>query len=719
MNRSFSVMAAYTQSTVDLTGAGDPVQVPMAGVSAQFFDVLGVTPAKGRTFAPNEDMLGQHLVVVVSHRLWQQQFGSDPALVGRTIIVNGVPQQVVGILGSDFEFPGEPTDIWAPLVLRGGPVAPPRALHNLQVFARLRSDVPLESAQAEMLRIGDELASTYRENVGHGPRVVSLRENTVAPARLGLLIVMSAVAFLLLIACTNVANLLLAASAGRRHELAIRAAIGAARARLLRQSLTESVVLSVGGGVLGLVVAWMTLRLLVVETPPALRGVGLERAQLDIPVLLFMTAVCFVTAILAGLLPAWQAARTDPGDPLRAVGGRSPLALRRVVRLALIGGQVALTVMLLIGAGLMTRTFVRVVSQPAGLETTGRLTVNLRLPRLRYPDRDALRRARRALDERFETIPGVLAFGANNNLPLTGSDSRQGITVEGLQRVPGDAPVRAHMRIVSPGYFAAAGIALRDGRTFRSSDDERSPLVVVINDTMARRYWPGQSAIGKRMRFNNEQEPWREVVGVIHDVKHWGLDADVNPELYMPHDQQPSATLSYVLHTSGDPLALVPVVDAHVKSVDPNLPIGSVRTFDAIAARSMAARRWSALMLGVFALIGMVLAAAGIYGVMSHLVALRTSEISIRLSLGAEPAAVLRQVMGEAVVNAGAGVMLGLFGGLVAARLLQALLFQVEPFDALTFGSAVVVAILTAVCAALSPAVRAMRTDPVQALRQS
>jgi putative ABC transport system permease protein len=275
------------------------------------------------------------------------------------------------------------------------------------------------------------------------------------------------------------------------------------------------------------------------------------------------------------------------------------------------------------------------------------------------------------------------------------------------------------MRIVSPGYFAAAGIALSNGRTFRSSDDERAPLVVVINDTMARRYWPGQSPIGKRMRFNAEQEPWREVVGVIHDVKHWGLDAEVNPELYMPHDQQPSATLSYVLHTSGDPLAIVPVIEAHVKTVDPNLPIGSVRTFDSVAAHSMAARRWSALMLGVFALIGIVLAAAGIYGVMSHLVALRTGEISIRLSLGAEPAAVLRQVMGEAVVNASVGVVLGLFGGLVAARLLQTLLFQVQPFDALTFGGAVVVVVVMAMCAALAPAVRAMRTDPVQALRQS
>jgi putative ABC transport system permease protein len=718
MSRSFAAMAAYTDGPVDLTGAGDPVQVPLASVTARFFEVLGVTPASGRTFNPDEDTSSQHRVVVISHRLWQQRFGGDAGMVGRSIVANGIPHQVVGILRADFEFPGEPVDIWAPLVLRGGPNAPPRALHNLDVYARLRPGVSLERAQAEMKAIGDELSSTYRENAGHGPRVVSLRENIVAPARQGLLLVMSAVAFLLLIACTNVANLLLASSAGRRHELAIRAAIGAARARLLRQSLTESGLLSLCGGVLGIFVAWVTLRLLIVETPPALRGVGLDRARLDLPVLAFTALASCVATVLAGLLPAWQVARTEPADPLRAGGGRSPLTLRRAVRVTLIGGQVALTVMLLIAAGLLTRTFVRVLAQPAGIETAGRLTVNLTLPRARYPDRDALRRARRAIDERFATMPGVVAFGANNNLPLTGSDSRQGITVEGFQRVPGDAPVRAHMRIVSSGYFAAAGIKLRDGRTFESSDDERAPLVVVINDTMARRYWPGQSPLGRRVRFNNEQEPWREVIGVIEDVKHWGLDAEVNPELYMPHDQQPSATLSYVLHVSGDPLAIVPAVDAHVKAFDPNLPLGSVRTFDDVAARSTAQRRWSALMLGVFAVIGIVLAAAGIYGVMSHLVVLRTGEIGIRLSLGAKPATVLRQVLGEAVINTGAGITVGLMGGLVAARLLKALLYQVEPYDLGTFAGAVAVVLVMAVCAALLPALGAMRTDPVQALRQ-
>jgi putative ABC transport system permease protein len=587
------------------------------------------------------------------------------------------------------------------------------------VYARLKGGVSLEAARAEMTRIGERLSATYSENVGHGPNVVSLRDQTVGPARSGLLIVMSAVLFVMLIACTNVANLLLARSAGRRQELAIRAAVGAARGRLLRQSLTESLLLAVIGGTLGLVVAWWTLQLLVLETPPALRGVGLDRARLDLQVLLFTAFICVLTACVAGALPAWQVSRTQPADPLRATASRSPLALRRGVRMTLIGGEVALTVLLLIGAGLMTRTFVRVLSQPAGIDTANRLTVNLTLPRLRYPDREALVRARRALDERLASIPGVFAAGANNNLPLTGSDARQGITVEGFQRTPGDAPVRAHLRIVTGGYFQAAGMVLRDGREFTASDDSRAPFVIVINETMARRYWPGQSPLGKRMRFNGENEPWRQVVGIVRDVKHWGLDSDVNPELYMPHEQQPSATLTYVLHTAGDPMSIVPAVAAHVKAVDPDLPLGSIRTFDDIAARSMAARRWSALLLGVFAALGIVLAGAGIYAVMSHLVSLRAGEISIRLSLGARPAAVLRQVLADAMLNTVVGVGCGLVAAVAGARMLQSLLFEVEPVDPLTFIAAAVFVVVMATMAALAPALRAMRIDPLQALRQS
>jgi predicted permease len=314
----------------------------------------------------------------------------------------------------------------------------------------------------------------------------------------------------------------------------------------------------------------------------------------------------------------------------------------------------------------------------------------------------------------------VLAVGATSNLPFTDSDSRQGITVDGFERRAGDSPVRAHTRSVTPGYFSAAGIVLREGRLLGPADDERAPLVAVVNETMARRYWLGQSAIGKRIRLNAPGEsPWREVVGVVRDVKHWGLDRDVSPEMYMPHEQLPVATLSYVFHTAGDPVNIVNAVAAHVKSVDADLPLGTVRSFDDVAARSTAARRWSALLLGVFAALGIALAAAGIYGVMSHLVSLRTGEIGIRLTLGAAPGMVLRQVIGEAMLNTSVGLGVGLLAGLGAARLLQSLLFEIKPADPLTFAGAAAVVIVMATLAALAPALRAMRVDPVQTLRQS
>jgi putative ABC transport system permease protein len=716
LSQSFSQLAGYSATTADLTGLGDPVQVPTAVVTAAFFDVLGVRAIHGRTFAPGEDTPGRHRVVLISHPLWQQRFGGAADAVGRTVQLNGIAHQVIGVMPRTFEFPGETADIWQPLVLQSG-TPPPRAAHFLSVYGRLKPGVSVESARAEMDRIGEDLARAYpTESRGHGAHVVPLREEIVGPARAGLLVVMSAVAFLLLIACTNVANLLLARGASRRREMAIRTAVGAARARLLRQTLTESLVLAILGGAAGLVIAWWAVELLVAETPPALRAVGMERATLDAPVLLFTAAICLVTALAAGMIPAWQAAGDDPGEPLRE-GGRSPVSMKRRLRFTLIATEVALTVLLLVGAGLMLRSFVRVLSQPAGIDTANRLTVNLALPPTRYPDRDSLRRARRTLDERFSGIPGVIAAGANNNLPLSGSDSRRGITVEGLERREGDSPVRAHTRIVTPDYFKAAGIRVTSGRDIEATDTASTPFIIVINDTMARRYWPGQEPIGKRMRFNGGEEPWREVVGVIADVKHWGLDREVNPEVYMAHEQQPSSTLTYVLHAAGDPVALISAVGAHVKAFDPDLPLGLVRTMDAVAARSMAARRWSALLLGMFAVLGLVLAGAGIYGVMAHIVSMRTGEIGIRMTLGARPGGVLRQVLGEAILQTAVGLVIGLIVAFAAMRGLRALLFEVTASDPVTFAGTVVTVLIVAGLAALVPAVRAMRVDPVRALR--
>jgi putative ABC transport system permease protein len=704
LNQSFSSIASYSEATVDLTGAGDPVQLSAGGVTAGFFDVLRVRPLHGRTFARDEDRLGNHHVVVLGHPLWSQRFGGDLSIVGRSIILSGVSHEVIGVLPPDFEPPKDPVQLWFPLVLRGGSAAPPRASHFLFVYARIKPGITREAARSEMDAIGRQLEEQYRsESDGHGAHVVALRDEIVSPVRRGLLVVAMAVGFVLLIACTNVANLLLARAAGRRRELAIRAAVGAARSRLLRQALTESLVLAMLSGTLSLGVAYAMLQLLVSQTPPTLRGVGLDRASLDLTVLGFTFALCVATGVLAGLLPAWLLSRDDPGEPLRD-GGRSPMTLRRSVRFTLVVVEVSLTSLLLVAAGLMLRSFERVLSQPPGFETEGRVTTTVTLPRIRYRDADAIRRARREIETRLQGIPGVVAVGANNNLPLTGSDSRWGITVDGFARYEGDSPVRAHTRIVTPGYFQAMGIQLIEGRLFTERDTSTAPLVVVINDVMARRYWPKGSPIGKRMRFNGGDEPWREVVGIIRDVRHWGLDREVNPELYMPHEQQPSATLSFVLQVAASPTTLVPEMARLVRDFDPNLPLGTTRTMADVAARSVAARRWSAVLLGSFAILALALAGVGIYGVMAQLVSSRTSEIGIRLTLGAKPAGVLRQVVGEGLLYASTGLALGLVVSLAAMRGLNALLFQVAATDPLTLVVVSATLLVVAAGACIGPA---------------
>jgi putative ABC transport system permease protein len=718
MNQSFASLASFSETTADLTGTGDPVQVTLGAVSADFFNVLGIRALHGRTFAPDEDVLGQHRVVVLGHPLWQQRFGGDASIVGRQITLNGIPQQVIGVLPPGFEAPKGEIELWAPLALRGTTEPPTRTSHFLRVFGRLKSGVALEAARSELDTIGRRLEEQYPNlSRGHGAHVVALRDDIVSPVRRGLIVLSLAVGFVLLIACTNVANLLLARAAGRRRELAIRSAIGAARNRLLRQSLTESVVLAMMSGILGLGVAWLLLDLLVTQTPPMLRGVGLERAGLDLPVLAFSLLLCVVTGVLAGLVPAWLQSREDLNEPLRE-GGRSPAGLRRSVRFVLVVAEVSLTSILLVGAGLMLRSLERVLSQPAGFETDSRLVVPLTLPRSRYGNLDAVRRARQEFETRLAGTPGVIATGANNNLPFTASDARQGITVEGLERRPGDTPVRAHLRIVTTRYFETMGIRLRQGRALAESDGATSPLVVVVNETMARRYWPDQSPIGKRMRFNDPDAQWREVVGVIQDVRHWGLDREVNPELYMPHEQQPSGSLTFVLHTSVAPASIAQEAARRVHEVDPNLAIGTMRTMEEVAARAVAARRWSAVLLASFGALALVLAAVGIYGVMAQLVSTRTSEIGIRLTLGARPSTVLAGVISEGVLHALAGLAVGLGLSLGLMRGLQSLLFDVAPTDPLTLVAVALTLLGVSLAACVGPATRAMRIDPVVALRE-
>jgi putative ABC transport system permease protein len=707
-------MAAQTEVTADLTGEGDPEKLPVGAVSPPFFEVFGVRPALGRTFESGEDLVGRHRVVILGHAVWQQRFGGQSSVVGRSIMLNGNPYQVIGVLPAGLVVPNSEAEMFIPLVLFTPEQPPSRTSHNFNVYARLRPGVSLVQARSEMDRIGKDLEQQYPQlSRGHGANVTSLPEEIAGPVERTLMVLMAAVAFILLIACINVTNLLLAKAAGRRREMAVRSAIGAARPRLIRQVLVECSVMALAGGAAGLLLAVWSVRLLATQVPAVARpDTGVI---LSMPVLLFTLGACLLTGLVAGALPAWHLVREDPAEPLKE-GGRGPVSLKRALRFGLIVGEVALTSLLLVGAGLTLRSFQAVLSQPAGIETSNRLTFRIGLPGTRYPDPPAAVRFFSELERRLAAEPLIQSVGGTMLPPLTGMDGRRGIIIENREVGPDDGPTRAHPRVVTSNYLTAIGARIREGRGLLPSDTETSQAVAVVNETMARRYWPGASPIGKRVRFT-DQEIWREVVGIVGDVKHWGLDAPVNPEVYMPTTQFPASALTWVLLTNGNPLTLAPIAQRHVREIDANLPLFQIRTMDEIAAQSVERRRWTMTLLAIFAVLALALAAAGIYGVMAHLVALRTPEIGVRLTLGARPVAVMRQVLGEGAVQAAIGLVIGLGASLALMQGLRTILFGVEPTDPqtlITVGASLMVVALLAV---LVPAIRAMRVDPVVALR--
>jgi putative ABC transport system permease protein len=714
LQTSFAATTAFGSTAVDLTGAGDPERVDAAMVSTKFFDVFGVRPVHGRVFAEGEDSAGRNRVVVLGHAIWQGRFGGDPSVVGRTILLNDLPHQVVGVIPAGVEFPGEPARLFVPLVLQTGASPPPRAAHYLRVYARLGPGTALEQARAEMDRIGRDLESQHPDsNEGHGAHVASLAPEMVQSVRSMLLVLMAAVAFILLIACINVTNLLLARAAGRRREMAVRAAIGAGRARLVRQVLVETSVLGCIGGLAGLLLALWGVELLSSQIPAAVRP---DRAVVfSLPVLLFTTVACLLCGLLAGALPAWHSIHDDPAGALQE-GGRSPVSLRRRLRFGLIIAEVAFTSLLLVGAGLTLRSFQQVLMQPAGIETGGRLTFNVRLPRARYSTPDDYARFYGGLEARLAAEPAVRSAGATSALPLTGADARNGIVIEGVERGPEDGPTRAHPRAITPAYLKAAGIRITSGRGFVESD-RSGPRVVIVNETMAARYWRDRSPIGDRVQLTGE-ERWREVVGIYADVKHWGLDAPANPEMYLPFEQYPSPSMWFVLEAAADPMSLIPNIQRHLRELDPLLPLSSLRTFDDVAARSVAQRRFMMVLLAAFALLALLLAAAGIYGVMAHLVSLRTPELGVRLMLGASRSSVLFAIVREGAVQAMLGLAIGLGASLAMMQGLRAILFGIEPTDPLTLIGVGVALLLVALLAVTVPALRAMRVDPVTALRQ-
>jgi putative ABC transport system permease protein len=712
---SFERMAAMMSLPADLTGAGDPVRLRVGAVSPSFFNVFGVAPALGRSFREEEGVAGKHRVVMLSHHTWTSRFGRDGTVIGRQVSLNGVSHEVIGVLPLTFESPDEVVDLWAPLPYQGVTQPLPRANHELLVFARLKEGTTLEQARADMDRVGKILEQQYPgTNRGHGGWAQSLDERLRTPVRGSLLLLLAAVAFVLLIACVNVANILLAKAAGRRREMAVRAAVGAGRSRLAGQMLTESVLLAVLGGAAGLIVAWWGIALLRQLAPDGVPLVGLPQMGLAPRVVAFAAALSLLTGMIFGFLPAWHLAGQDVNTSLKD-GGRSPSGVRRGLRVALVVSEIALASLLLVAAGLTLRSFQSVLELEPGFVREGVLTAAVALPAARYPDNNVRLAAFARLEEELRALPGVSAAGATSHLPLGGRDSRRGVGIEGRTPTP-DAPTRAHPRSVTPGYFQAMGVTLREGRPFTAADSATAPMVTIVNDTMARRYWPGESPVGKRIRLSAPDQ-WITVVGVVADVKHWGLERPVNPEMYFPEPQYVSSALTFVLRSDRDPAALAAAVRDRVRTIDADLPVSGIRTMEDVAAASVAARRGGMLLLAVFGALALVLAAAGIHGVTSHLVALRTSEMGIRMTLGATPASIMGMVLREGAIQAAAGLVIGLTAGVLLMRTFRTMLFGVAPADPTTLIVVGAGLFATALAACVAPARRAMRVDPVNAVR--
>ncbi|MEY2547194.1 MAG: hypothetical protein QOG48_2311 [Verrucomicrobiota bacterium] len=727
--RSFDRMAAFNYESFNLSTGENPERIQGAVVSPSLFDVLGIQPTRGRTFAMHEVGEGHDDVVIISARLWQRRFNSDPTLIGNKIVLNGRSFTVIGVMPSTFEFPlplfnvqgnqfAERADIWKPIAFTENELKS-RGSRSYGIIARLRPGGSQSQAQAEIDTLIAEWTRQFPDNysagTAFGARLYSLHDQVVGGMRNGLVILLGAVSLVLLIACANLATMMLARAGARERELAIRVALGASPFRLLRQLLTESVVVALLGGLAGVLLAvWGLdlLRTIGAQTVPRLR-----EANLDGAVLLMTLLVSVGTGIVFGLVPALTSAKPELTEALKEGGrGSTSGARRNRLRNALVVAEVSLALVLLVGAGLLMKSFVRLQSVSPGFNPHNVVTMELALPIVKYPRGKPVIDFYAELVRRIRTIPGVQHAGITSILPLSGSNSDNSFIVEG--RTPAQTGVYPdeELRTVSPDYFRVLQTPLLQGRFFEDSDTAEAPSVVIVNQTFAKKYWPNEEAVGKRISFEGTNPKWFTVIGVVADMRHRGLDVDPVPEQYLPHPQRAYREMILVVRSAQAPSALIPAIRREVHAFDPEQPIANVRTFDQVVADSIAPRRLSVVLLGMFAAIALLLAAVGTYGVISYLVVQRTHEIGVRMALGAQRRDVLRLVVGHALKLVGIGTVIGLVLAMFSTRALSALLYSVGTFDLGTF--AIVTFLLggIALLASYIPAVRATRADPMIAL---
>jgi putative ABC transport system permease protein len=710
-NTTFAGIAAYGPGTFNLQTGDSPQRLQGARVEANYFDVLQLRPQLGRTFRPGEDEAGRDRVVVISDALWRASFGADPEIINKTLPLNGGSYTVIGVMPPSLNTLSR-TQIWAPLVFTENEKSA-RGNHSYFAIGRLKAGVTLEQARADLNAIAARLEREYpNAQTGRGAMVNQYEERIVGSVRQPLLILMAAVAFVLLIACANVANLLLARAAGRYREIAVRMALGAGRLRLGRQFVTEGVLLALVGGAVGVGAAWLGLDLL-----GKLAFAFVPRAgeiKLDLHVLGFTLLVSILTGVVFGVAPATQAFKTNVQEALK--DGGSSIGLGGLgLRSALVVAEIAAAFVLLAGAGLLLKSFMHLRSVQPGIKPEHVLTAKLSLPVEKYADNDARRRFHQELIERITRLPGVEAAGITSHLAVEEYGTNGNTPIEGKSYPPNQEPLIEY-RIVSPGYFRTMGITLLRGRAFDDDDRQDAPPVVIINEAMARAVWGDEDPLGKRI-FGN---PWVTVIGVVSDVKNVGLTAQARPELYLNYAQElsqlkPSVTL--VVRSRLDPAALTTAVRREVQAIDPAQPLFAVATMQAILDNTISDRRLNMTLLGVLAALSLMLAVVGIYGVMSYTVAQHTREIGIRMALGAPASDILRLVVGRGLFLTALGVAIGVGSSLVLMRFIVALLFEVQATDAVNL--VVIAALLTmvALLACFIPALRATRVDPMIALR--
>jgi predicted permease len=715
-------VAAYAESDANLAGTnGAPERISIGFASATLFPTLGVQPFLGRGFSVEEERAGSDQVAIIDFATWRDRFGSDAGVIGRTLVLDNLPYRVVGVLPRGFHF-ADASAVWIPLST-SEPSVRDRGSHWLKVVARLRPAASRAQLGGDLRRIAERVSERDRAIYGNGWALVEqpLLDRLVGDARPALLMLLGAVAFVLLIACANVANLMLARATSRRRELAVRTALGASPLRLVRQLLTESLVLALAGGALGVLVAVWGVDALLAMAPDALPRAS--EVALDGRVLLFSLGLALATGVAFGLVPALSASRPNLDEGLRD-GARGASSARGRLKRALVVGELALSLMLLVGTGLMVRSFLLLRAVDPGMRADHVLTLRAALPTPKGAPTAADRAGWVAwfarTSARLAELPGVRAAAAADILPFDGNDSRYTFELEGEPpRRAVDLP-HEEVRQVTPGYFEALGIALVRGRVLGAADGAGAPGVVVINQALARRYWPhGDDPVGKRLKLHvGNDRGWSTVVGVVADVHGFGLDQPAHPELFVPYAQMPdSAGMALVVRSDGDAAALAPAARAALAELDATQPIFDVKPMSELVAASLAQRRFALVLMLIFAAVALLLAAVGIYGVMAYTVAQRTQEIGIRVALGASAASVLGLVVGDGMRLVGAGLALGLGGALLVTRLVASLLYGVSATDAATFVSIALVLAAVALAAIVIPARRAMRVDPMQALR--